>query len=134
MVSSNETFPHQVRGCTCHGVRLPVSKEALMAWLLTTYSLGSYSHDLDCCLKEFVFLFREDFQLQEYMYIYIIIEPPSELRTIRFIRNGPLTLQGCERHAKRWGPHPKRCPRKSCPQALYISLEADQAACATCLL
>ena len=44
-------------------------------------------------------------------------EPPSELRTIRFIRNGPLTLQGCERHAKRWGPHPKRCPRKSCPQA-----------------
>ena len=70
MVSSNETFPHQVRGCTCHGVRLPVSKEALMAWLLTTYSLGSYSHDLDCCLKEFVFLFREDFQLQEYMYIY----------------------------------------------------------------
>ena len=47
-------------------------------------------------------------------------EPPSELRATRFIRNGPLTLQGCERHAKRWGPHPKRCPRKSCPFHLVL--------------
>ena len=38
-------------------------------------------------------------------------EPPSELRASRFIRNGPLPLQGCEGYAKRWGPHPKRCPR-----------------------
>ena len=56
-----------------------------------------------------------------YYYIHLYTyEPPSELRTIRFIRNGPLTLQGCERHAKPWGPHPKRCPRKSCPKPCKI--------------
>jgi len=31
----------QVLGCTCRGVGLPVSKEALMALLLTTFSLGT---------------------------------------------------------------------------------------------
>ena len=42
--------------------------------------------------------------------VYILKEPPSELRASRFIRNGPLTPKGCGGHEKRWGPHPERCP------------------------